>query len=116
MKVFLTMIYRELKRFSRSRSRVAGTLINPLIWLIFFGKGWGGVFNNPPFASRLFGGVDYMTYLVPGVVAMTVFTMSFMQGGITLIWDKQFGFLKEILVAPASRVEAILGRITGGER
>ncbi|ASI98712.1 ABC transporter permease [Thermococcus celer] len=112
MKVFLTMIYRELKRFSRSRSRVAGTLINPLIWLIFFGKGWGGVFNNP-FASRLFGGVDYMTYLVPGVVAMTVFTMSFMQG-ITLIWDKQFGFLKEILVAPASRVEAILGRITGG--
>ncbi|NJE05459.1 ABC transporter [Thermococcus sp. M36] len=112
MRVFFTMIYRELKRFSRSRARVIGSLINPLIWLIFFGKGWAGVFDNP-FASQIFGGVDYMTYLVPGIVAMTVFNMSFMQG-ITLIWDKQFGFLKEILVAPSSRTEAILGRITGG--
>ncbi|WP_297093447.1 ABC transporter permease [Thermococcus sp.] len=112
MQVFFTMIYRELKRFSRSRARVIGSIINPLIWLIFFGKGWAGVFDNP-FASQIFGGVDYMTYLVPGIIAMTVFNMSFMQG-ITLIWDKQFGFLKEILVAPASRTEAILGRITGG--
>ncbi|NJE41782.1 ABC transporter permease [Thermococcus sp. GR6] len=112
MRVFTTMIYRELKRFLRSRARVIGSLINPLIWLIFFGKGWSGVFNNP-MAAPIFGGVDYMTYLVPGIIAMTVFNMSFMQG-ITLIWDKQFGFLKEILVAPASRTEAILGRITGG--
>ncbi|NJE47737.1 ABC transporter [Thermococcus sp. GR7] len=112
MRVFTTMIYRELKRFLRSRARVIGSLINPLIWLIFFGKGWSGVFNNP-MAAPVFGGVDYMTYLVPGIIAMTVFNMSFMQG-ITLIWDKQFGFLKEILVAPASRTEAILGRITGG--
>ncbi|ASJ11050.1 ABC transporter [Thermococcus sp. P6] len=112
MQVFLTMIYRELKRFLRSRARVFGSLIFPLIWLIFFGKGWAGVFNNP-YAKNIFGGVDYLTYLVPGVVTMTVFNMSFMQG-ITLIWDKQFGFLKEILVAPASRTEAIVGRITGG--
>ncbi len=112
MRVFTTMVYRELKRFSHSRARVIGSIINPLIWLIFFGMGWSGVFNNP-MASAIFGGVDYMTYLVPGIVAMTVFNMSFMQG-ITLIWDKQFGFLKEILVAPASRTEAILGRITGG--
>ncbi len=54
-----------------------------------------------------------MTYLVPGIIAMTVFNMSFMRG-VTLIWDKQFGFLKEILVAPASRTEAIARRITGG--
>ncbi|MDV3103733.1 ABC transporter permease [Thermococcus waiotapuensis] len=112
MRTFTTMIYRELKRFSRSRARVAGSLINPLIWLVFFGMGWSGVFNNP-MAKGVFGGVDYLTYLVPGVFAMTVFNMSFMQG-VTIIWDKQFGFLKEILVAPASRAEAILGRITGG--
>jgi len=112
MQVFLTMIYRELKRFLRSRARVFGSLIFPLIWLIFFGEGWAGVFDNP-YAKNIFGGVDYLTYLVPGVVIMTVFNMSFMQG-ITLIWDKQFGFLKEILVAPASRTEAIVGRITGG--
>ncbi len=112
MRVFTTMVYRELKRFSHSRARVVGSIVNPLIWLIFFGKGWSGVFSNP-MATSIFGGVDYMTYLVPGIVAMTVFNMSFMQG-ITIIWDKQFGFLKEILVAPASRTEAILGRITGG--
>ncbi|NJD99869.1 ABC transporter [Thermococcus sp. LS1] len=112
MRVFTTMIYREMKRFIRSKARVIGSLLNPLIWLIFFGKGWAGAFNFPG-ASMIFGGVDYMTFMVPGIVAMTVFNMSFMQG-ITLIWDKQFGFLKEILVAPASRTEAILGRITGG--
>ncbi len=112
MRVFTTMVYRELKKFSHSRARVVGSIVNPLIWLIFFGKGWSGVFSNP-MATSIFGGVDYMTYLVPGIVAMTVFNMSFMQG-ITIIWDKQFGFLKEILVAPASRTEAILGRITGG--
>ncbi|AAL80706.1 ABC transporter [Pyrococcus furiosus DSM 3638] len=112
MNVFSTMIYRELKRFVRSPSRIMGSILNPLIWLIFFGKGWSGVFNFP-MATRIFGGVDYMTYLVPGVVVMTVFNMSFMQG-LTIIWDKQFGFMKEILVAPASRVESILGRITGG--
>ena len=111
MRVFTTMVYRELKRFSHSRARVVGSIINPLIWLIFFGMGWSGVFSSP-MASAIFG-TDYMTYLVPGIVAMTVFNMSFMQG-ITIIWDKQFGFLKEILVAPASRTEAILGRITGG--
>ncbi len=112
MRVFSTMIYREMKRFIRSKARVIGSLINPIIWLVLFGKGWSGAFNFPG-ASMIFGGVDYMTYLVPGIVAMTVFNMSFIQG-ITIIWDKQFGFIKEILVAPASREEAILGRITGG--
>lgn len=112
MRVFTTMIYREIKRFIRSKARVIGSLLNPLIWLIFFGKGWAGAFNFPG-ASMIFGGVDYMTFMVPGIVAMTVFNMGFMQG-ITLIWDRQFGFLKELLVAPASRVEAIIGRSVGG--
>ncbi|WP_297508671.1 ABC transporter permease [Thermococcus sp.] len=111
MRVFTTMVYRELKRFSHSRARVFGSIINPLIWLIFFGLGWSGLFKGS--VALLLFGTDYVTYLVPGIVAMTVFNMSFMQG-ITIIWDKQFGFLKEILVAPASRTEAILGRITGG--
>ncbi|AEH24034.1 ABC transporter permease [Pyrococcus yayanosii] len=112
MRVLTTMIYRELKRFLHSRARVVGSLLNPLIWLIFFGKGWAGAFKFPG-ANMLFGGVDYMTFMVPGIVAMTVFNMGFMQG-ITLIWDRQFGFLKELLVAPASRVEAIIGRSVGG--
>ncbi|NJE26080.1 ABC transporter [Thermococcus sp. MV5] len=111
MRAFITMIYRQAKRFFRARSRVIGMIINPLIWLIFFGLGWSKVFDNP-MARTIFGGVDYLTFLAPGIFAMTIFNQSFVSG-VSVIWDKQFGFLKEILVAPASRKEAIVGRVTG---
>lgn len=111
MEALTTMAYRQLKRFSRARSRVVGMVINPLIWLVFFGLGWSRVFDNP-MAKMIFGGVDYLTFLAPGIFAMTVFNMSFI-AGVSVIWDKQFGFLKEVLVAPASRKESILGRIIG---
>lgn len=111
MEALTTMAYRQLKRFTRARSRVVGMIINPLIWLVFFGLGWSRVFDNP-MAKMIFGGVDYLTFLAPGIFAMTVFNMSFI-AGVSVIWDKQFGFLKEVLVAPASRKEGILGRIIG---
>lgn len=111
MRVFITMIYRQAKRFFRARSRVMGMIINPLIWLVFFGLGWSKVFDNP-MARTIFGGVDYLTFLAPGIFAMTIFNQSFVSG-VSVIWDKQFGFLKEVLVAPASRKETILGRLTG---
>ncbi|WP_456321967.1 ABC transporter permease [Palaeococcus sp. (in: euryarchaeotes)] len=111
MKALTTMAYRQLKRFTKARSRVAGMIINPLIWLVFFGLGWSKVFNFPA-ARAIFGGVDYLTFLAPGIFAMTIFNQSFI-GGISVIWDKQFGFLKEVLVAPASRKEGIVGRILG---
>ena len=105
------MAYRQLKRFLRASSRVIGMIVNPLIWLVFFGLGWANVFNFP-MATAIFGGVDYLTYLAPGVVSMAIFTASFV-AGISVLWDKQFGFLKEVLVAPASRTAAILGRAMG---
>ena len=108
MRAFAIMVYRQIKRFTRARSRVAGTIINPLVWLIFFGVGWSGVFRD----TRIFGGVDYLTYLAPGIFAMTIFNQSFLSG-VSVIWDKEFGFLKEVLVAPASRKESIAGRIVG---
>ncbi|WP_175058860.1 ABC transporter permease [Thermococcus sp. 2319x1] len=111
MRALTTMAYRQLKRFTRARSRVFGMIINPLIWLVFFGLGWSKVFDNP-MARAIFGGVDYLTFLAPGIFAMTIFNQSFI-GGVSVIWDKQFGFLKEVLVAPASRKEGILGRILG---
>ncbi|AAD36475.1 ABC transporter [Thermotoga maritima MSB8] len=111
MAAFVTMIYRQFMRFLRSRSRVIGMIINPLIWIIFFGLGWSKVFDNP-WAKMMFGGVDYLTYLAPGIFAMTVFNMSFISG-VSLIWDKQFGFFKEVLVAPSSRRLSITGRIVG---
>jgi len=108
---FVTMVYRQLIRFARSRSRVIGMIINPLIWLVFFGLGWSKVFDNP-WARMMFGGVDYLTYLAPGIFAMTIFNMSFISG-VSLIWDKQFGFFKEVLVAPSSRRLSVMGRIIG---
>ncbi len=108
MRAFTVMIYRQVKRFIRARSRVAGMILNPIVWLVFFGLGWSGAFKS----NTMFGGVDYLTYLSPGLFAMTVFNLSFVSG-LSVIWDREFGFLKEVLVAPASRKESIAGRIVG---
>lgn len=91
MDAFSAMFYRQLRRFTRAKSRVIGSLLNPLVWLVFFGIGWSRAFDFPA-AREIFGGVDYLTYLIPGVVSMTVFSGSFISG-VTVIWDKQFGFL-----------------------
>ncbi|MEM4717196.1 MAG: ABC transporter permease [Desulfurococcaceae archaeon] len=132
---FTAMIYRQLKRWWSARSRVLMTIINPLIWMIFLGLGWGSIFNvqdlpstpgspNTPGAvdsirniidnyfKQLFGGVNYIAFMISGIVVMTAFVGSFISG-ISVIWDKQFGFLKETLVAPAPRSSIILGRILG---
>ena len=111
MNGFLTMTYRQLKRFVNARSRVFMSIINPVIWLVFFGLGWSNVFSFPG-AKTIFGGLDYLTYLASGMVAMTIMMSSFISG-VSVIWDKQFGFLKETLVAPVSRAEVILGRAFG---
>ncbi len=105
------MAYRQLKRFVRSRSRIIGSIVNPLIWLVFFGMGWSRTLSGP-MARMLFGGVDYLYFLLPGVIAMGIFTASFISG-ITILFDKQFGFMKEILVAPVPRSAALLGRALG---
>jgi len=111
MDAFVVMVYRQIKRFIRARSRVLGTIFMPLIWLIFFGLGWSKAFDFP-YAKMIFGGVDYLSFLVPGVFAMSIFTGSLMSG-ISVLWDKQFGFLKELLVAPSSRKAGIAGRVIG---
>ncbi len=116
-KAFGVMVYRQLKRFVKARGRLIMTFVQPLIWIFFFGVGMGSVFSfsNPvaeSFIKQMFGGLDYMTYLTTGVVGMTVFLGSFISG-ITVLWDKQFGFLKETLVAPAPRSAVILGRAFG---
>lgn len=83
-----------------------GSLGQPLLFLLVFGFGFGPIFSRA-------GAGNYMQFLVPGVIAMSVlFTSMFM--GIEIIWDKQFGFLKETLVAPVSRTEIMIGRTLGG--
>lgn len=97
---------RQLKRYSRSRARIFGSLGQPLLFLLALGFGLGPVFQRA-------GQGNYINFLVPGVIAMGIlFTAVF--SGIEIIWDRQFGFLKETLVAPVSRIEIVLGRTLGG--
>jgi ABC-2 type transport system permease protein len=97
---------RQLKRYLRSRARVIGSLGQPLLFLLALGFGFG-----PTFAKA--GGGNYIQFLAPGIIAMGIlFTAVF--SGIEIIWDRQFGFLKETLVAPVSRLQIVLGRALGG--
>lgn len=97
---------RQLKKYLRTPSRIIGTLGQPLFFLLALGYGFGEVFKQA-------GQGNYLQFLSPGVVAMSVlFTAIF--GGMEVIWDKQFGFLKETLVAPVSRINIMVGRTLGG--
>lgn len=100
------MWLRELKRYFRSKSRMIGSLGQPLLFLLALGYGLGSVFQAA-------GQGNYFQFLAPGIVGMSIiFTAIF--SGIQLIWDRQFGFLKETLVAPVSRLNIMIGRTLGG--
>ena len=100
------MWIRQLKRYFRSKSRIAGSLGQPLLFMLAFGFGLGPIFQKA-------GQGNYIEFLVPGVISMTLlFTSIF--SGIEIIWDRQFGFLKETLVAPVSRLSIMIGRTLGG--
>jgi len=97
---------RQIKRYLRSPARIAGSLGQPLLFLVALGFGFGPIFQKA-------GGGDYVQFLVPGVIAMSIlFTSVFT--GVEIIWDRQFGFLKETLVAPVSRITIMVGRTLGG--
>ncbi len=98
---------REMKRYLRSKSRVLGTLLMPLLFLVFFGMGFSEVKISAAVS------VPYTPFLVPGLLAMTILFTS-ISSGISVIWDREFGFLKEVMVAPIRRVSIVLGRLTGG--
>ena len=107
MDIIYTIWLRNMKRFVRSKSRIIGSVSMPLFFLLFLGFGLNSVVQLPEI------GGNYILFLVPGMVSMSVmFTSVF--SGIQVIWDKQFGFLKETLVAPVSRLEIMLGQTAGG--
>ncbi len=100
------MWLRELKRFIRSRSRIVGALGQPLLFLLALGYGFGAVFQAA-------GQGNYIQFLAPGIIGMSIIFGSIFNG-MQVIWDRQFGFLKETLVAPVPRVAIMLGRTLGG--
>src|SRR5690349_2778283 len=106
MKVIYILWLRQLKRFARSRSRVVASFGQPLLYLLAMGYGLGPVFKQAGLGS-------YLQFITPGVVAMTVMFASVFSG-VELLWDRQFGFLKETLVAPVPRLWIMLGRTVGG--
>ena len=100
------MWLRQLKRFWRSKARMAGSLGQPLLFLFALGLGFGPVYSAA-------GQGNYLLFLAPGVIAMSILFTS-MFNGIEVIWDRQFGFLKETLVAPVSRINIMIGKTLGG--
>ncbi|MEN6610972.1 MAG: ABC transporter permease [Methanoregulaceae archaeon] len=107
MEIIYTIWLRSMIRYLRSKSRIIGSVAMPLFLLLFLGFGLNSIVNIQSL------GQNYSTFLMPGMVAMSVlFTSVF--AGIQIIWDKQFGFLKETLVAPVTRLEIMLGQTAGG--
>jgi ABC-2 type transport system permease protein len=106
MKVIYIIWLRQQKRYFRSRARIVGSLGQPLLFLVALGFGFGPIYTRA-------GGGDYIQFLAPGIICMSIlFTATF--SGIEVLWDRQFGFLKEILVAPVPRLQIMIGRTLGG--
>jgi len=101
------LAYRELLRFLQERPRMVSSFAMPLLFLVIFGAGF----------NRLIGpltpGVDFIKFMYPGILSMTVL-MTSLFSGLSVVWDREFGFLKELLVAPLHRTGVLLGKAVGG--
>jgi ABC-2 type transport system permease protein len=106
MQAIYVMWLRQMKRFIRAKSRIVGTIVQPLFFLFILGFG----FNIATFPGMT---GNYLHFLAPGIVAMAIL-MSSMFTGVSVLWDRQFGFLQEVLVAPVSRLSIVIGRTLGG--
>jgi ABC-2 type transport system permease protein len=106
MNVIFVLWLREVKRYLRSRPQIIASLGQPLLYLLVLGFGLGRV-------TQISGAANYLQFVAPGVICMGIlFTSIF--SGIGLLWDRQFGFLKETLVAPVPRLQIMAGRTLGG--
>ena len=101
-----TIWYRDILRFWHDKMRMVSAITFPLLFLVVFGSGLGARMGF------LGDGVDFSQFIFPGIVGMTVLMTSFMFG-MSVVWDREFGFLKEVLVAPISRVSVAVGKTLG---
>ncbi|MCW4053226.1 MAG: ABC transporter permease [Candidatus Bathyarchaeota archaeon] len=100
------VLLRELKRYWRARARIVASAAQSIFFLAIFGLGLGGFIGGVQ-------GIRYLSYLAPGIVGMGLLFGSVFSG-VSVIFDRQFGFMKEMLVAPVSRTSIIMGKILGG--
>lgn len=101
-----TIWQREIIRYLRDKTRIFSALFQPLMFLLIFGTGLRQTVNNPNF------GFDFIQFMYPGIIAMSVMSVAFFST-ISTVWDREFGFLKEILVAPVSRISIAVGKTLG---
>lgn len=102
----ITIAKRDIIRSFRQRSQLYGSIMRPIIWLFLLGTGLRGTFSAPE-------GFTYTQYIFPGLIVMNILFAS-VSSGITIIWDREFGFLKEIMVAPMSRISIVFGKTLSG--
>ena len=106
MRVIFALWMREVRKYFRSPAQMIGTLGSPVMYLGVLGFGLGPIFQRA-------GEGSYLQFMAPGIMSMTIlFTSTF--SGMALLWDRQFGFLKETLVAPVPRIQIMIGRTLGG--
>ncbi|MCX6384295.1 MAG: ABC transporter permease [Actinobacteria bacterium] len=102
----ITIAKRDIIRSFRQKSQLYGSIVRPVIWLFLLGTGLRGSFNAPE-------GFTYTQYIFPGMIVMNILFASIMSGT-SIIWDREFGFLKEIMVAPMSRASIVFGKTLSG--
>ncbi len=108
LKGIYTIWSRDIIRFSRNRARIIASLGQPLLFLFVFGAGL-----SPAMGAMAGGNLKFEQFMFPGILAMAVlFTAIF--AAVSIVWDREFGFLKEVMVAPVSRVAVALGKLAGG--
>jgi len=112
--------YREILRYWRDKPRIISSFARPLLFLFVFGSGlspaMGGLargLGSEGLEAALGEAIDYTKFIFPGVIGMNMLIASLMSG-ISIVWDREFGFLKEVLVAPISRAAVALGKTLGG--
>ena len=102
---FYALWYREMKVFTREKSRIVSSLITPILWIVVFGGGLGSAVS--------LGGVNYQVFIFPGILAMTILFSSVFFG-LYIVWDRKIDFFKEVLVAPLSLTTIFIGKMVGG--
>jgi ABC-2 type transport system permease protein len=108
--------YRDLIRFWRDRARLVASLAQPLLYLLIFGTGLSSALSGASGAfggSGSTGGLTYVQFIFPGIIGMAVL-FSAIFGAMSIVWDREFGFLKEVLVAPIDRSAVAIGKALGG--
>lgn len=106
-KAIYVIVVREFKRFFRQRGRMLVTISRPLLWLFIVGAGFSQMVNITS------AGISYKQFLLPGIIGMTILFSSVFST-MSVVWDREFGFLREMLVAPISRTTIVIGKLLSG--